>query len=94
MKQSKTELELKITQQGNFAKLMQQGRVLLVDYIEFWYGTQHGAKTKFARDQGVSSQQVNRWLKLGVYIEKGKLNRPDPKPIELHVPDWIQSFCK
>ncbi|GAB6264292.1 hypothetical protein [Photobacterium sp. R1] len=93
MKQSKKDVERTIAEQIEFARRMQHERVPLVEYISFWYGKEWGAKSDFARDQGVSSQQVNRWLNLGVYLENGKLNRPDPKPIKLLLPDWIASYC-
>lgn len=94
MTRSMTELKFKLTENLNFAQKMKEDRVLLSDYINFWYGENRGAKKQFAIDQNISSSQVTRWLKLQVYIENGRIKRPDPNPINLNIPNWIASFLK
>ncbi|RWX52866.1 hypothetical protein [Photobacterium chitinilyticum] len=92
MKKAADALEDELDKNRMFAKKMEGSQVLLRDYICFWYGDERGAKTRCARDLGVSPQQVNRWLNLNVYIENRKLKRPDPNPIDVVFPDWIESY--
>jgi hypothetical protein len=92
MKKAVDELENELHENRLFAKKMENTQVLVIDYIRFWYGDKHGAKAKFARDQGVSSQQVNSWLKKNCYIENKQIKHPDPNPIALIKPSWIKSY--
>ena len=50
--------------------------LILLNYIEMHYGKRRGNKSAFARDNGVTPQQVNDWINRGLEVIDGKLMQP------------------
>lgn len=48
----------------------------LTSYIKKYYGLEHGAKVKFAREFGLSSQHVNNLINQDCIIVNGKILTP------------------